>query len=181
MIRNHKPLRLSWILAAILQCAALPLHAGESCSDFKWDVSRERALFHATATAINGSTETKTAVRVEWGHLYEISLLPQKDLKLAAQTGKPSHDVDHVYGGLVLIRVEQAGRYRIALDTSAWVDVIVDGKILDSVDHTGSHDCNAPHKVVVFDLPSHGDLILQFTDAPQARLRAVLLPDANHY
>jgi len=44
--------------------------------------------------------------------------------------------------------VPDAGRYRVAVGTPAWVDVVEDGRKIASAGHSRGADCSGVHKVV---------------------------------
>jgi len=56
------------------------------------------------------------------------------------------------HGGLLGFQVPRTGKYRIALGTAAWIDVLHDGHALISTRHGHGPDCSGIHKMVDFDL-----------------------------
>ena len=62
----------SSIILATAFVAALPALADESCVDFKWDVSQERALFAGSATPLAAAADPKSAPVLLLNHLYEL-------------------------------------------------------------------------------------------------------------
>jgi hypothetical protein len=83
------------------------------------------------------------------------------------------------FGGLVRLRVSQAGRYRVSLDSRAWVDVSANSSMVSSVDFNGSQGCTGPHKIVAYDLPIGTDLTLQLSGATDKQVRFTLTPVAS--
>ena len=73
--------------------------------------------------------------------------------------------------GIVRLAITHAGRYRISLDEPFWVDVVTGSQMLNSQDFQGVPGCNAPHKIVEFDLPAGNELWLQISGAISATLR----------
>lgn len=80
-------------------------------------------------------------------------------------------------GGMtrVAFRVEEAGRYGIALDQGGWIYVaLVGGKSLESVAHGHGPDCSTIRKIVRFDLqPGLYRLTLTRLTKPQAKVMLV--------
>lgn len=71
---------------------------------------------------------------------------------------KPGGSVS--YGGIFAFDVAVAGRYRVALGSGAWIDLVRDGAALVSVAHGHGPDCTGIRKMVDFDL-TPGRYILQ--------------------
>jgi hypothetical protein len=70
--------------------------------------------------------------------------------------------------GLVQFHSDAAGRYRIALSTRHWIDVVDGANVIESRDFQGASGCERPHKVVEFDLPANRNLTLQLSRAPDS-------------
>ena len=64
-------------LAVGMFVALAPALASAICEGFKWDVSREQALFASVPIAIAAGVEPKEAPTVEPGRFYRLDLLPQ--------------------------------------------------------------------------------------------------------
>ena len=71
--------------------------------------------------------------------------------------------MERAFAGLVRLTVETAGVYRISLDQPLWVDVIANGTVVPAKDFQGRSGCNAPHKIVEFQLPAASPITLQFS------------------
>jgi hypothetical protein len=83
---------------------------------------------------------------------------------------------DGAYAGLVHLQVPAAGAYRVSLDQGTWIDIVGDQKFVESTDFTGLPGCNAPRKIVLFNLPAGQDLVLQFSAAAKDHVRVTLTP-----
>jgi hypothetical protein len=83
---------------------------------------------------------------------------------------------DGAFGGLLRFRVDKAGPHRVAIDARFWLDVVHDGKALQSLDFNGSRDCAGPRKIVVYDLPAGTELTLQIAAATSATARLTVTP-----
>ena len=144
----------------------------DPCTTFTWDISHERALFTGPALSITAGTKATNAPAIATDRLIDLQLQPREHLSFALPPGKPRPGD---FAGLVRLQVDPGGNYRIALDQSAWIDVIAQAQghdqMLTAADFQGHPDCRTPHKIVEFVLPAHQDLLLQLSGAPDARLR----------
>src|SRR5262249_51817973 len=128
--------------------AAVP--AQESCLDFKWDVATERLFFGSEARDVPSGKDPSRVPVVVPDHLYRIALLPKAQLKYAVPPGKQAST--DTLGGIVLLNIARNGTYRVSLDLPIWVDVVGDDIRISPVDYQEQRSCDAPHKIVVFDL-----------------------------
>lgn len=75
---------------------------------------------------------------------------------------------------VVAFRVTTPGRYRVALDQPGWIDLLRDGKSIESVGHGHGPDCTTIRKIVDFDLaPGQHSIKLTKLVKPQARLMLI--------
>jgi hypothetical protein len=162
----------SVILATALAAAA-PARADDSCVDFKWDVSQERALFAASATALAAGADSKSAPVLQLNHLYELKLAKQEQVSFAVTPGKNSPRAGS-YGGLVTFKIPASGSYRIAIDMPFWIDVVSDGALVTANDFQGQHGCSSPHKIVQFDLLGTRPFFLQLSNAAPESVRLTI-------
>jgi hypothetical protein len=66
---------------------------------------------------------------------------------------RPSHPGGTVsYGGLVGITVREAGTYRVAIGSGAWLEMVRDGQALVSTAHSPGPACTGVRKMVDFAL-----------------------------
>lgn len=70
--------------------------------------------------------------------------------------------------------ITDPGRYRIALDQSGWIDLLRDGKPLESVGHGHGPDCSTIRKVVDFDL-TPGRYTLRLTKLTRASAKTMII------
>lgn len=147
---------------------------------FKWDVSNEVALFRTSPHVLAAGAAADSAPPIEAGRLYSLDLHPQEHVRFAAAPSKRMLD-DGAHAGILKLHVPQAGRYRVAIDSGFWLDVIQAGKPLASVDFNGSQDCPGPRKIVVYDLPADTGLFLQMSaaSASQVKLSVTRVPTAE--
>ena len=160
---------------AVILIAALLLHAASAadpdpCTRFTWDVSHELAVMQQKPRAIAAATKPGSdAPLLEVGRLYEVRLVPQAEVTFAVTPGRQKRD-DDAHAGMVRLRTEKPGRYRIALSSRHWVDIVDGGKPIESRDFQGAAGCSRPHKIVEFDLPGDSELVLQLSGAREAAI-----------
>lgn len=122
------------------------------------------------ATAVSGEGP---AVAV--GSAYDLTLRPDAELKLPNLPGRVGDRVGH--GGTVHVAVASAGTYRVALGSGAWVDLVQDGKALESVGHGHGPACSGIRKIVDFDLkPGRYTITLDGNDSNRTALLIVRKP-----
>jgi hypothetical protein len=163
------------IFLSLIFGAVTPALADDTCRDFKWDVSAERALFAGTATPLASGTDLKSAPTVVPNHFYQLRLKPQDTVTFAAAPGKKASPTG-AYAGLANVKISQPGSYRFALDSPFWIDVVSNGTLLAAQDFQGQHDCAAPHKIVEFDLVGSQSLVLQLSGAVSDSVRLTITP-----
>lgn len=165
------------VICVILWAAAtLPsARADDACTDFKWDVTKERALFAGAPTAVKAGTDAKTAPSLVPGKLYQIQLASQASVNFVLEPGRKSRaDSDH--GGVAILKLPAGGAYRVSMDLPLWVDIVANATLLPAADFQGQHDCKAPHKIVVFDLAVDRTLTLQLSSSAADSVRMTLTP-----
>ena len=149
---------------------AAPGMAAEPCTGFKWDVTKEVALFAGPSTAITAAKSVDAAPTVVVDRLYEAQLAPQADVAFAAPPGKKML-TDGAYAGVALLKLDAPGNYRVAVDTNAWLDLVADGKLAATRDFQGQQSCDGPHKMVEFDLSGATQYVLQLSGAAKTAIR----------
>jgi hypothetical protein len=138
--------------------------ADDACLDFKWDVSKERALFAGTPVSLTAGKDRASAPAVVPNRLYKLQLTAQGQIVFSASPAK-STAAAAAYAGLTTLIVSAPGSYRIAVDLPLWIDVVSNGALVAAKDFQGQHDCSAPHKIVEFDLAGGRPFVLQMSNA----------------
>jgi hypothetical protein len=156
------------VLSAI--ATAAPAFADDPCLGFKWDVSKEHALFGGSPAALSAGKDVPSAPTIAAGRLYAIKLTPQTGVSFAASPGKRSAP-DGAYAGLAVLQLETEGVYRISVNAPLWIDAVADGKLAVVEDYQGLHSCDSPHKVVAFKLTGAARFVVQLSGAAQAAIR----------
>lgn len=168
--------RTSLSILAILAGSSAAIAEPGPCDGFRWDVTAERALFEAGPQRhLSTGATAAAAPALEVGELFELQLMPQEDVQLAAAPSKTML-ADGTHAGSFSLRLAHAGEHRIALDSGAWIDVVLDGQALASAEFSGSAGCRSPRKVVVYALPAEQDLIVQFSASEPEKLRVSVTP-----
>ena len=103
----------------------------------------------------------------------DAKLLPTPAVTYALRPVKPGGKVSS--GGIFQITLDHAGVYRVALDTRAWIDVVVAGKAAESLGHTGGPACSGMRKIVDYALPA-GTHVIQLS-AAEAAQSAILVTE----
>jgi hypothetical protein len=161
--------------ALLISIAAVPAHGDDPCSGFKWDLSKERALFAAAVQPQGqaaGKDGTRTPVVVP-DRLYVLRLAPQDQVSFSVPPGKASRG-EGSFAGLAELKIAAPGTYRIAVDLPLWIDVTANGKLVPAKDYQAQHGCDAPRKVVEFDLEGREQLLLQFSGADRQTVRVTV-------
>jgi hypothetical protein len=153
------------ILALAAASCALPALADGDCVDFKWDVSKERALYAAAPVELSAGKDAGSAPVIVPDRLYQLRLTAQERVAFAATPGKVPAVA--AFAGLAALKIAAPGSYRIAIDLPFWIDVVSNGSLLQPTDYQGQRTCAAPHKIVVFELLGSQPFVLQFSGAPR--------------
>jgi len=170
MHRMRRAVSLTLLLVLVLCCEAA---SADECAGFKWDVRKEQALFAGPSVVLPAGKDLASAPVVGTDKLYQLQLLPQASVAFALAPGK-AIPPDDVYGGLATLKLARPGHhYRVALDLPFWVDVLA-----TVVDFQGQRGCDAPHKIVEFDLDGAKDAVLQLSGAhnPVVHLSVTQVP-----
>jgi hypothetical protein len=113
--------------------------------------------------------------RLPIGQAARLTLVQTPEVRYPLRPEKPGGSVS--YGGLVQIDVREAGTYRLALDSAAWIDVVRDKQAVTSSAHGHGPHCTGIRKMVDFRL-TPGSYILQIAanGQPQMTVLAARLP-----
>jgi hypothetical protein len=169
------------ILVALLTCAVpLPAFsqkntvAADPCARYKWDVTRERALFAAPATPITAAKDGRSPPRLATDRAYRVELAPAAQVVFPTAPGKAPLP-EGTYSGFLALKLPVTGNYRVAADLPMWMDVVADSRLVPASDYEGQHDCDAPRKIVQFALKANKPLILQLSGASEAAVKIAIV------
>jgi len=174
-------MRHSFLVACLSLCwlgAAAATEVPPGCDTFTWDVSREFAVLQTPSTGITAGSGPDDVVRIELDTRYQTRLLPRSEVTFAARPGKPMLDED-ARSGLLTFQVPADGRYRAAITSGHWIDMVDGGEIVPTIDFQGRHSCPLVHKIVEFDLRAGRDLVLQFAGGNAAEVGVVITAAAT--
>jgi hypothetical protein len=174
------------VSASLSLLSAIPAHAQDApkpamkegggmregnggCDSFTWDVSHELDVLGKPAKSITSGTDGKKPVRMELDQHYAVKLLPQGTVKFAVKPGKPQLD-DGAQAGVFSFHTPKAGKYRVSITTSHWLDLVDGALVVVSQDFQGQRGCEKVHKIVQFELSGNKDFALQLSGNTQATL-----------
>jgi hypothetical protein len=172
-MRPRLTLALPLACAFLVSVAATRATADDACAGYKWDVSKERALFGGEAQSRSAGNDSKGAPVVEPDRLYVLRLAAQDQVAFSAPPGKKTL-TDGSYAGLAALKIPAAGTYRISIDMPVWIDVATNGKLVPAKDYQAQHACDAPRKIVEFDLDHEQQLLLQVSGAAKEIVRLTI-------
>ncbi|MCW1429902.1 homogentisate 1,2-dioxygenase [Novosphingobium sp. JCM 18896] len=116
-----------------------------------------------------------TAPGLAVGQAANVTLKPTPEVRYALRPEKPGGSVS--FGGLIALNVAEAGTFRVALSSGAWIDLVQDGKAVTSTSHGHGPACSGVRKMVDFPLkPGRYTLQLGANGAPQMTVLVARLP-----
>jgi hypothetical protein len=157
----------------LLACRGVTAFAAEPCTGFKWDVRKEQAIFAGASSTLAAGKQAASTPSLGIDRLYQLQLIPQSEVTFTVEPGKKK-DPDGAYAGLATLDVDVPGNYRVAVDASLWIDVTAHGKLATVNDYQGQQGCDAPHKIVEFDLSGAKHFVLQFSASSAASIRVAV-------
>ncbi|PYF08685.1 hypothetical protein C8J30_11113 [Rhodobacter viridis] len=171
-------------LAAVICLASLgPIHAQQQiqgqapapkCPEEAQPIPEELSGWTARSPIIAAADPAHLgAAMLHLGKGADATLLPTPEVTYAVRPVKPGGKVSS--GGMFEITLDHAGVYRVALDTRAWIDVVVAGKPTESLGHSGGPACSGMRKIVDYALPA-GTHVIQLS-AAEAKASAILVTE----
>lgn len=106
------------------------------------------------------------SARVAIGRGVDLALRPTAGI---AYPLPPAHPGGNSDGGFVGFTVAAAGIYRVAIGSGAWIDIVRDGRAVESIAHGHGPACTGVHKMVDFALIP-GGYVLQVAGNDTATL-----------
>jgi hypothetical protein len=166
---------VSFVLALLVGSAAMPALADDACAGFKWDVSNERALFAGSAVPLAAGKDRVSAPVVVPNRLYQLRLTSQDHVAFVTPPAKKM-PTEGAYAGIASLKIPAPGRYRVAVDTPFWIDVVSDGALVKASDFQGQRGCSAPHKIVEFELAGAQPFVVQLSGETTDSVRLTITP-----
>jgi hypothetical protein len=160
---GHRPGKFALPLAFAAAAPFVFAHTAEDCAAFTWDLSREFAAMRAPALQVVATPKTNPQPAwLELGKHYAAKLLPQDSVSFVQPPARQRKS-DKPMAGLLYFRTDKAGRYRVALTSSHWIDMLDGASLIRSTSHEGRSGCELLHKVVEFELPANRALTIQLS------------------
>lgn len=125
------------------------------------------------AAKAGGDADQLEGSALQIGQAADLALLPTPEVRFPVRPDNPGGSVSH--GGLATVHVEQAGTYRVALGSGAWIDLVRGGKALASIGHGHGPDCTGIRKMVDFPLDP-GDYVLQIAASGKPEIAVMIIP-----
>jgi hypothetical protein len=110
------------------------------------------------AVSAAGKIEALGAATLAPGKGADVTLLPTPDVTYPVRPGHPGGSVSS--GGLLGFTIVQAGTYRVAIGSGAWLEVVRGTETLVSTAHGPGPACTGVRKMVDFAL-TPGDYLLE--------------------
>lgn len=165
------------VLAPPARSADTPhAHAQNTCEAGKTVLPAELQGWTSptTGTALANTTDLNAVVLTP-GKAFRAALHHTGDVTYALRPNEPGGKVS--WGGMVAFDAPAAGTYRVMLGVRAWLDVVHDGKALDSVHHQHGPACSGIGKMVDFSLPAGRSVIqLSGSGKPEAEIMVISIP-----
>jgi molybdate transport system substrate-binding protein len=165
----HGPAARSIFVGAGFKYLAPNAQTAKGCSEFRFDMSEDLKLFAGVPQKIAAGAAGGSAPAIQSGQLYETELVSQTKVRFASPPGKTTV-AEGSYAGLLKLPPVSSGTVRVTLNEAAWVDVVDGTHVLESVRHTGSHDCSLVRKSVEFSVRPEGALLLQISGSTEENI-----------
>lgn len=148
-----------------------------ACTEFVWPLETERAWFRAPdALPLKSGDKLETPPNDK---AISLRLRPAKNVELPApSTGTPKAEDTERFAGAVHFDGLPKGHYQVAISDHGWLDVVQEGKALESTGHTGSPRCEDLRKSVRFEIAS-GPFAIQVTGVRKDTIRIAVRPAAD--
>ncbi len=145
------------------------------CDSFTWDVSHELDVLGQPAKSLNASANGKKPAHLDLDQHYAVKLVPQGMVKFAVKPGNPVHDAA-AQAGVLAFHAPKAGKYRISISTSHWIDLLDGPLVVISQDFQGQSGCAKARKIVQYELSGNKDFVLQLSGGSQPNVDVVITP-----
>ena len=171
--------RLGKLLFALVLSGAgsfAAAHTDDGCESFPPEISRALTAAGAPALPLEAGVDATHPTTLTPGIHYSAKLLPQSDVRFVRTPARAAR-AENPRAGLFSFTTQHAGRYRIGLSTSHWIDVLDGTTVIDSISHEGRSGCVRLHKVVGFELPANRTLTLQLSGQEAAVVGLIVVAD----
>jgi hypothetical protein len=162
---------LMFLLGAMLVQSAQAQDA--ACTSKTVSLPGELAPWSAPMPLLAGTASSGALPAISTGQAVDMALSAMPDVAFASEPGRAADPSTR--GGLARIEISVAGRYRVALGSAAWVDMVAARGKLSSVDHSHGPACSGIRKIVDYHL-NPGTYLLQVSGSPTATTRVLVTP-----
>ena len=159
------------LFLVLASAAPAPAHEGSGCNGFGWPVDTEIEWMKATVPATQSGAKLASVPNAA----VDLALAPAERVTLPSPpSGKPHGEVKTPHAGFFVIeKVPKAGLYQVSLASPGWIDVIQNGKVLDSSEHSGAKDCPTLQKSVRFQL-EEGPATIEMSSVPDSHIKLTI-------
>ena len=158
---------LTAIALLLLQAPA----ADPACANARVAMPAELAAWGSTVPVTAG-TQAGDGATLALGQAATVALHRAGTLKLDPAPAKPA--AADSFGGTLRLSVAQAGSYRVALGSGAWVDILRGGKAIAAAAHAHGPRCTGIAKIVDFRLDP-GTYVIQLSGVKANSLTALVV------
>lgn len=149
----------------------------DACNQFIWPLETERAWFRSQDVIPLKSGDTFATPPND--KAISLRLRPATSIELPAPpTNTPKAEDAERFAGFVSFKNIPEGHYQVAISDHGWLDVVQDGKALESTGHTGSPKCSDLRKSVRFEM-APGPFAVQVYGARGDTIRIAIRPAAD--
>jgi hypothetical protein len=167
-----KILGVACVAAAIASTSAFaaPANPPPGCRAWNADLPKEWQSWADTpapltaATAPAGTDSAKVAI----GKRVSLTMAPAQSVHLAVDMPTIDDPPDS-HSGLIGLHVTEAGNYWVAASGGVWIDIVVDGAIIDPIETDGGPLCANLSKALEYRLKA-GDSVIQLIRARGAHV-----------
>ena len=160
-----------FIAAALMLAAPFAAHAQTDCSAVTAPALPDAWSAFARPSPLTAAAKAADQPEIKFGQAYALTLVPaaQADYVVAPKMVTPG-----TFGGLVMLTVDKAGVYSVAIGDKVWVDIIRDGQTVWPAAHQDGAPCGAIHKTLDFQLDP-GHYTIQLSNAPAATVTVEII------
>jgi hypothetical protein len=144
------------------------------CTNYRWDVSRELALFESPADTVTASAAAPDAPPIAFGKRQTVTLVPHAEAIFDVAPEKDRGGRDK-FSGHVRIAIPTPGLYRVVASNGVWIDAIAGGAIVKSAGFEMQTQCPTVFKVVAYEFSQVGDILLQLNGSKTPAVDIVVI------
>lgn len=137
------------------------------CSNYLTDISGDLTLWAKAPTPIVAASTAAEAPAAPLESRLRIALKPHPEVRFAAAP-EQMRGTPEKFSGLIAVKVEAAGAYRVSASNGLWVDVVGPTGLVPSRAFEMQTKCDRIFKTVTYDLPANALLIVQLNGGPAA-------------